>query len=200
MPRREFRPLFCTVALLVVLAACETSPPFRGAAVDPPQAAPELVGTNWNGERFQLTDQKGKVSILFFGYASCPDVCPLTLSHMKQLFGQLGDRAAEVAVVFISVDPQRDSVDRLAGYVPAFDERFFGLSLQGEVLDRTTASYDVIVERHRPKKPGGFYAVDHTGTLFVIDRHGMLRVQHPHSTPVEDLLADVLLLLEERPS
>jgi protein SCO1/2 len=189
-----------TLLLFLSLGGCQSGPALRGTPVEPPEAAPEIVALNWDGEEFRLSSLRGRVAILFFGYASCPDVCPLTLSRMKQLYGKLGERAADVAIVFISVDPQRDSVDRLGGYVPAFDERFYGLFLEGESLNRTTESYDVVVEKHRPKAPGGFYAVDHTGTLFVIDPEGMLRVQHPHNAAVEDLHADVLALLEGSPS
>lgn len=183
------------LALTVSLCAGCAGEEFHGVLVDPPRQAPEIVAANWDGEEFRLSDQRGRVVILFFGYTSCPDVCPMTLSRMKRLYGELGVRSDDVAVVFISVDPDRDAPEKLATYVPGFDDRFYGLYLEGDSLDAVTEAYDVVVKLHAPRSRGGYYAVDHTGTLFVIDPEGMLRVNFAHDAAVEDVLPDVLQLL-----
>ena len=183
-------------ALLLLAGACNPAYEYKGAVVDPLTKAPEIVGTNWDDKMFRLSDHRGKVVILFFGYTSCPDICPFTLHRMKNLYAQLGPQAKELAVVFVSVDPDRDSKDKLSKYVPGFDPRFFGPYL-GRTLSATMRAYDVVAKKQTPQR-SGFYAVDHTGTIFVIDPQGMLHLKFPHDAPVDDLLPDVQHLLESR--
>ena len=186
--------LFLLSALLLLTGACNPAYEYKGAVVDPLRKAPEIVGTNWDDSSFRLSDHRGKAVILFFGYTSCPDICPFTLHRMKRLYAQLGPQAEELAVVFVSVDPDRDSKDKLGKYVPGFDPRFFGPYL-GRSLSATMRAYDVVAKKQKPQS-SGFYAVDHTGTIFVIDPQGMLHLKFPHDAPVDDLLPDVLHLLK----
>ena len=121
--------LWAALAALQLLG-CDPSHKFKGTRVDPPTDAPEIVGVNWDESDFRLSDLQGKVIVLFFGYTYCPDICPFTLSRMKQLEVQLEALASDLEVVFVSVDPERDSSERLAGYVPGFKPDFFGLHLK----------------------------------------------------------------------
>jgi protein SCO1/2 len=188
------------VLLLVVglTAACTPQQNFNGQVIDPDASAPVLTGVNWDNTPFELSQIEGSVGIVFFGYSYCPDVCPMTLAKMKQLYGKLGERAEDVAVVFVSVDPYRDSVDKLANYVPNFDERFYGIRLEQEQLDVAQETFGLAVQFGQPKDgpdSDTYYYVDHTGSYFVFDREGTLRLRHPPNTTVDQLLPDVETLL-----
>lgn len=187
--------LSATLAVLLA-SACSHSQKFNGEVVESPKPAPPLSGVNWDGKPFNLTEQRGKVAVVFFGYTYCPDVCPFTLAKMKQLYAQLGDRAKDVAVVFVSVDPQRDTVEKLSKYVPNFDRRFYGLRLDEVVA--TVDRFDSVVQYGQPKDgpdTKSFYYVDHTGTFFVIDREGLLRLKFAPNATVDQMLPDIQKLL-----
>jgi len=184
--------------LLLLNAACQPAERFRGQAVEPRPEPPKLVGTNWNGEPFELGELHGRVAIVFFGYTYCPDVCPFTLAKMKKLYADLGERADEVSVVFVSVDPGRDTVAKLAQYVPNFDRRFFGVRLEEDELVAAQQEFDLTVQYGQPKQgPGSdsYYYVDHTGTFFLFDREGRLRITFPPTATVDRMLPDVRRLL-----
>lgn len=196
----RFLSLWLLVPLLFLLAACQPAEsPFVGEAVVDPVTAPALVGTNWDGTPFDLAELQGKVAVVFFGYTFCPDICPFTLAKMKQIYGQLGDRAEQVAVVFVSVDPHRDTVEKLSRYVPNFDRRFFGVRLEFHELDLVSEAWELTVQYGQPKDgPGSdsFYYVDHTGTFFLLDSEGRVRVRHPPNATAAQLLPDIEWLLE----
>lgn len=195
---RRSSTLLVLFSLTVLAAGCKPARQWNGQLVDPVVPAPELAGTNWNGERFELTDVEGKVAFVFFGYTFCPDICPFTLAKMKQLYTRLGERADEVAVVFVSVDPHRDSIEKLASYVPNFDERFYGLRLDAGELETAQEGWDLAVQYSQPKDGAGsdsFYYVDHTGTYFIVDREGNLRLTYPPNTDVDDMVPDIENLL-----
>lgn len=190
--------LATALPLLLFGTGCEPSQKWNGELVEPAQPAPELSGVNWDGQRFQLSDHRGKVALVFFGYTYCPDVCPFTLAKMKQLYRELGDRADDFEVVFVSVDPQRDTVEKLSRYVPAFDRRFYGLRLEPKELDATVKGFNLSVQYGQPKnglETDSYYYVDHTGTFFIIDREGQLRLKFPPNATVEQMLPDLEKLL-----
>src|SRR5690606_3849977 len=115
---------FSVIVLLLfswLLTSCSQPHEFAGTELDPAPPAANISGINWDGTPFNLEELQGKVVLLFFGYTSCPDVCPTTLAEMQQLYSLLGEDAQNVAVVLITVDPERDTVERLAQYMPAFD-------------------------------------------------------------------------------
>lgn len=186
---------------LVLVTGCGGKK-FNGQLVDPPQPAAELAGTNWDGKPFKLSEHQGKVAIVFFGYTYCPDVCPFTLAKMKQLFAKLGDRSKDVEVVFVSVDPRRDTVEKLAGYVPSFDRRFYGVHMAlDEVNALAGGAFSVAVKYGVPKygvESQSFYLVDHTATYFVLDREGRLRLKYPPSATADEMLPDIEKLLAAR--
>jgi protein SCO1/2 len=182
--------------LLVV--ACRPAERFNGQVVEPGKSAPRLVGVNWNGRRFDLEELRGKVVVVFFGYTFCPDVCPFTLAKMKQVYADLGQEAEGLEVVFASVDPQRDTVEKLAAYVPSFDRRFFGLRLEPNEVDQAAQAFGLTVQYGTPKEgieTDTNYFVDHTGTYFVIDRAGDLRLKFPPNVAVDVMEPDLRKLL-----
>ena len=201
MPMRTLILLGFSLALLLTLGACRRPPEFQGTAYDPPRAAPAIVGTNWDGSEFHIQDLRGKVTILLFGYTFCPDVCPMTLARLQQFVSQLGDQADEVAVVLVSVDPSRDSPERLAQYVPAFHPDFFGVHVPEPDLATVKQGYGIFAERSdadtEEGEEGEDYNVDHTSGLFLSDRTGRLRVVFGHDPQIEVLNEDIQILLDE---
>ncbi|MFY9826456.1 MAG: SCO family protein [Thermoanaerobaculia bacterium] len=191
--------LVLAAALPLLLAlGCARSPTFHGQVVEPVLKAPPLSGVNWDGKPFHLSDHGGRVAVVFFGYTYCPDVCPFTLAKMKQLYSRLGSRAKDVDVVFVSVDPQRDTVDKLAGYVPSFDRRFYGVRIEPADLDAVARSFNLTVKYGTPKdgeEETGNYFVDHTATFFVVDRQGRLRLKFPPGATADQMLPDIQTLL-----
>jgi len=190
--------LLAVVLLLGGACAKTDTPTFNGRVVESPAPSPDLSGVNWNGAPFSLSDLRGRAAVVFFGYTYCPDVCPMTLAKMKQLYAALGERADDMAVVFVSVDPDRDSVEKLAQYVPNFDERFYGLHLDDEQLQTLQDSLGLTIQYGQPKDGPGtdsYYYVDHTGTYFLFDRQGILRLEFPPNATVPQMLPDVERLL-----
>jgi protein SCO1/2 len=156
----------------------------------------------------RLAEQRDKVVLVTFGFTSCPDVCPLTLSRMKAAYRLLGDDAARVAMAFVTVDPERDSPELLRRHVSAFDGRIAPVFVQGRALADALQAYGATATRrvtdpdryHRLAGGGGAgagYTVDHTSGFFVVDRRGRLRLHEPHDASPQALAADVRRLLAE---
>ena len=199
--RRYLVYIILGIALgLAIIAAIVFARPYtlRGSVLMPPVPAPEISLTAGDGSPWRLSDHKGQVVMIFFGYTTCPDVCPATLGEMQALREQLGEKLArDVQVVFITVDPQRDTPERLAKYVTAFDPTFTGLSGTEEALQPIWSAYGVYREI-RPNASGATYLVDHTARTYVIDRAGNLRLSYSFGTPLDDLLQDTKFLLKEK--
>lgn len=179
------------IALLAVAGLALAQPyRLRGSIIDPPQPAPAIA---LNG--FDLSAQRGKVVLLFFGYTTCPDVCPATLGEMKQVLQRLGGQAQNVQVVFVTVDPQRDTPEKMQRYTAAFDPRIAGVTGTEEELQPIWQAYGVYREIRQGGTAAG-YLVDHSARVYLIDPEGFLRATYPFGTPVEDLLSDVRFLLK----
>jgi protein SCO1 len=125
------------------------------------------------GTPVRLHDYRGKVVLLFFGYAHCPDVCPMTLQTLKLAMGELGQAAAQVQVIMVSVDPERDTPELLEQYVRYFDPRFLGLSGTTERIDRVARQYRVY--RQKAPSAAGGYSVSHSPYVYLLDRQGRIR-------------------------
>jgi protein SCO1/2 len=162
---------------------------------EPYPVAPEFELTRANGNTFQLSEQRGKIVMLFFGYTSCPDVCPTTMAELNQTLRELGSQADQVQVIFVTVDPQRDTPERVQEYVDHFNPSFIGLSGSEAELSKVWSDYGVFREVVEGKSAAG-YLVDHTARVTLIDQQGNLRVSFPFDTPVEDIVHDVELLLK----
>lgn len=169
---------------------------FRGASYGepyPPAAPFEL--TRANGDIFRLADQRGKIVLLFFGYTSCPDVCPTTMAEMKQVVDALGDKAKSVQVVFISVDPDRDTPDLMQTYAEHFNRNFIGLTGSLEELQPIWDAYGIFRAVSQTDASAAGYSVDHTARVMLIDPYGSLRLSYGFQTPVDDIVHDIKILL-----
>jgi protein SCO1/2 len=134
--------------------------------------------------------------LLFFGYTSCPDVCPTTLATWRQVYESLGGDADRVRFVFVTVDPERDTTERLGMHVDAFQPDFVGLTGSQEDLEAVYEIFDVFYEKDTSSQSALGYLVSHTATTFVLDPEGRWRLRESYGTLVEDLVHDIQQLLE----
>ena len=170
---------------------------FRGTTyAEPYPAAAEIALPRANGASFRLSEMRGKVVALFFGYTSCPDICPTTMAELKQALKELGPKADQVQVLFVTVDPERDTPERVQEYVNHFNPEFIGLSGSEQELARVWNEYGVFREVVDGTSAAG-YLVNHTARVTLIDQQGNLRVSFPFDAPVEDVVHDLILLVKE---
>jgi protein SCO1/2 len=186
-------------ALLLATAGCDklfTPPksPFHGVDVTGMEAGGSLQLTDFNGKPRSLADFRGKVVAVAFGYTQCPDVCPTTLSDYATAMKKLGDNASQVQLLFVTVDPKRDTAELLREYVPAFDPRFLGLRGDAQATTRVMQDFHIYAQE-RPGKTPESYTVDHASQVFVFDRAGKLRLMIPAGTPPADIASDLQVLL-----
>jgi len=169
---------------------------YQGSMIDPPVKAKDFELTDQNGDPFRLSDQRGKVILIFFGYTHCPDVCPVTLSEFKQIKSQLRDDADKVEFIFITVDPERDTVNTLGEYISIFDSDFIALTGERGELIEVWSDYGVYQARQEVNSAGG-YLVDHTARVFAIDIDGNWRLTYPFGMEREKIYQDIRHLIQE---
>lgn len=168
---------------------------YSGTVMQAPTAAPSMEElTGIDGQPVDLAAYRGDVVVVYFGYTFCPDVCPTTLSMAARAREQLGGDADRVHVMMVSVDPARDTVERVRDYVAAFDPSFLGATGDLAAVERVAATYGVFFAEGQPLGDDG-YAVDHTATLMAIDTDGKLRIVWPTDVTADALAADLGELL-----
>ncbi|MCX6060058.1 MAG: SCO family protein [Chloroflexi bacterium] len=168
---------------------------FRGTAYNKPYPpAPNFELTRSSGENFRISDQRGKILLLFFGYTFCPDVCPATLAELNMALNQIPEKADLVQVVFVTVDPARDTPQITQEYVGHFNPSFIGLS--GSILDLGKIWQDYGIFREVVTSDSAVTTVSHTARVVLIDKDGNLRLSYPFGTPVEDIVYDLNLILK----
>jgi protein SCO1 len=187
------------VLLSLILVGCGRPHEFAGTELDPPHPATDFSGVNWDGTSFHLSDLRGKVVLFFFGYTTCPDVCPLTLAEMQAIEKDLGEQAADVEIVFVTVDPERDTIERLAQYIPAFDSTFYGVRLDETTLAATKKAYGIYAEKvvNESETSAVGYMVDHSGYTLLIDTQGNWRVIYSYEIDASAIAQDIRYLLTE---
>lgn len=201
---RKVIPIGLAAALaggLALFALNRPAPPSLQPTADPVEPAPDFTLTDHNGQPFRLNDQRGHVVVLLFGYTSCPDVCPTTLALWRQVHDALGPDAERVRFVFVTVDPERDTPERLRQHLTVFHPAFIGLRGTPEELERVYEAYDVTHEKVLVGGSAAEYLMNHTATVFVIGPDGQLRSSHGFFTPPEEVTSDIRhLLRNEQPS
>ena len=172
---------------------------FRGTMyAEPYPPAPEIELTRDNGASFKLSGMRGNIVLLFFGYTSCPDVCPTTMAELKQALEALHQNdAKQVKVLFVTVDPERDTPERVQQYVNHFNSDFIGLSGTESELADVWKDYGVFRENVEGTSAAG-YLVNHTARVTLIDRNGNLRLSYALDTPVDSIVHDLKLVLKEK--
>jgi protein SCO1/2 len=183
------------VLLALCVAACSPqAPKFRSTDITGSSFGRELALNGHDGKPRTLADFRGKAVVLFFGYTHCPDVCPTTLVDTAAAMKKLGGDAARVQVLFVTLDPERDTPEVLAKYVPAFDPGFLGLSGDAAATERAAKEFKIFYEKRAGSTPSS-YTVDHSGQSYVIDPQGRLRLFVRNDRIAEDLAEDLRMLL-----
>jgi protein SCO1/2 len=187
-----FSALFLCLALLV--SGCTEPRKFVSTDLSMVDWGKDFKLTDHNGQARNLGDFKGKAVVLFFGYTQCPDVCPTTLSTMREAMALLGDDAKRVQVLFATVDPARDTPALLAQYVPSFHPSFLGLYGNEATIAATAKDFKVFYLKQPGKTPDS-YSVDHSTGSYAFDPSGRLRLLLRHGETPANVAADLKLLL-----
>ena len=192
------RAAILLLSLLLASAAATTSVSARGGPVskagafDPPRLAPEFSLRGSDGVEVTLARYRGKVVLMAFGYTSCAAVCPITLATLAQARSSLGDSADAVQVIYVTVDPERDDAARMKDYLAAFDPSFVGATGNPDALAAVCQKYGVTAIKHGT---GDDYVMDHSSSIYLIDRTGKLRALMPYGHDADDFVHDIKLLL-----
>jgi protein SCO1/2 len=177
----------------LVLAHC-TKPQFNNIDISGADYAHDFALADANGAPRSLADYRGKVVVLFFGYTHCPDVCPTTLARLVQARRLLGPDAGRVQVLFVTLDPERDTPQLLARYVPAFDPTFVGLTGTQQQIDAAAREFKVFFQKVAGPSPDS-YTLDHSSGSFVFDPQGHVRLYVPDRAGADQIAADLRRLL-----
>ena len=188
---------FTLAAIVAMGLACSTRPySWHGSLYDPPQPAPDFSISNPSGPGFKLSDQRGEITLLYFGYTYCPDVCPATVAIMSQAFESLNAAPDEIQFVMISLDPERESPEEVAAYMRRFHPDFLGLWADRTQLDIIKKDYGVVAIREPSQNPET-YLITHSARVFLIDQQGRLRAHYAFGSTPDDFIADLHYLSEE---
>ena len=191
------KKLLSLLLLTFLLVACEQPAPklaFQNTDLTGLDYAKDFALKDHTGKPRTLADFKGKVVLMFFGYTQCPDVCPTTMAEMATVMKELGPQADQVQVLFVTLDPERDTPALLAQYVPAFDPRFIGLVGDAEATARVAKEFKVFYAKVEGKTPGS-YTVDHSAGSYVFDRNGKIRLFVRHGQGAAPITHDLKILL-----
>lgn len=195
------KPLAVTLAIIALLVSAVVAfawgrfgnepVTYHGTFLEPagPQADFTLIGPD--EQQVHLSDYRDKIVVMYFGYTNCPDFCPGTLSKLARVREKLGDRANDVQVMMISVDPERDTPERLKTYMTQFDESFIGLTGDEETLTQVAADFGIFYQIAEEEDTASGYLVDHTTTVVVLDREGRQRLFWNWDLTVEEIFSDL---------
>jgi protein SCO1/2 len=188
--------LLLIVFIAFTLQSCSQQEKFANVDISGSTSfSPAFELQDHHGQVRHLEDFKGKVLVVFFGYTQCPDVCPSTMFEMKKVMELLGKDADQVQVAFITLDPDRDTLELLEKYVPSFDARFLGLRPQSpEALEKVVKGYKIFYQKVSGKDPK-YYTIDHTAGSYAIDKKGQLRLFVRHNQGEKNLADDLKKLV-----
>src|SRR5260221_12701287 len=164
---------FAFVAACALLAAC--APKFQSSDITGAAFGRDFRLNDATGKPRTLADYRGKAVVIFFGYTNCPDFCPTTLAQLAEAMKQLGSDADRVQVLFVTVDPERDTPELLSNYVPAFYPRFIGLYGDAAATERTAKEFKIVYQK-QPGPTPGTYTMDHSAGTYIFDPQGRLRL------------------------
>lgn len=199
----------CIVLLLVaaLVAGCSslgagtTATPtasidLRGAVFSPPRTLTDFTIPSTTGTPFTLSEHKGQLVLLYFGYMTCPDICPTTMAELQNVYLHLNQPSQQVKVVFVTVDPERDSLDRLTSYTHAFNADFIGVRADEATLKDVMEQFGVTAVRRQVGDSPLSYTMDHTASIFLIGPDQQLLSQYLYGTDYRDILHDVQTILQ----
>ena len=193
----RLKPYLLALLSAWILIACSSPPPFKAKPVPDSPVAPAFTLTDQYGTPRSLSDFKGKVVSLFFGFTHCPDIRPTHLARQAEVMRQLGPQADQVAVLFVTLDPERDTPAALKTYMDAFDPRFIALTGSTEETNKVAKQYKIFWQKTPLPDSALVYTIDHTTNSFVIDQTGRLRLTVPHEMSAADVAHDLKLMIEK---
>ncbi len=184
------------LVIIALLAACR---PYQFKGTEYPGNVPAYDFTlqDSKGRPFQLSARDEKIALLFWGYTSCPDVCPVTLAEAGQIIQALGDDAEQVVFLFITVDPERDTPELLGQYTATFHPDIIGLTGTPEELTAAREAYGVYAAKAPLENSAAGYSMDHSARIFLVDGNGRLRLSYAYGTPADDIVQDIRYLLKQ---
>lgn len=186
-----------TAAVLLLVVFVFFSPTtLHGTQIDPPKVLSDIRLTS-DGGPVSLSDLRGKLVVIYFGYTFCPDICPATLSKINKALERMGKDADEVAVVMVTVDPERDTAEKLGVYVRRFNPQFIGLSGTLDEIAGVAKEFGIFYEK-KEVTTSAKYLVDHTASVLVIDREGRISLIWPYEIEVSEMASDLRVMLKER--
>ena len=191
-----FRHLLLLGTTLLLLACGDKPLPFKAKPVADMPIAANFTLTDQFGQPRSLSDFRGNIVSLFFGFTHCPDVCPTHLARQAEVMRQLGPLASKVNVLFVTLDPERDTPEALKAYMDAFDPRFVALAGSPDDTARIAKQYKIFWQKTPLPGSALVYTIDHTTNSFVIDGQGRVRLIVPHEMPAADVSHDLKLLIE----
>jgi protein SCO1/2 len=206
---RRYLPATALIILLaMVVTACEGAAEaqrtnvkqhslyanLKGAVLEPPRQLTDFAVPSTVGD-FMLSDYRGKVLIVYFGYMACPDVCPTTSAELSWMYDELGDIQDDVQVVFVTVDPERDILDKIQLYLSQFNPDFVGLRTTEDALQSLMHQFGVQATKRQVGESVLSYLMDHTASVFLVDREGRLVEQFLFGTPYQDIAHDIKIVL-----
>jgi protein SCO1 len=195
---QRYAAVMLVITGLLLTAGCSEkteAPRFKLTDVTGASFGKDFALTDHNGQRRTLADFKGKVVTLFFGFTHCPDVCPTTLGEMAVVMKELGKDADRLQVLFVTVDPERDTAEVLKRYVPAFHPGFLGLTGSADDIARTAKEFKIFYQK-QPLPNGGGYSMDHSAGTYILDSEGRLRLFAQYGVGAPALLNDIRQLLK----
>jgi protein SCO1/2 len=191
------RHVLTAIAASLVAAACtEAKPQFKAIDLTGADYARDFQLPDADGRVRTLKDFQGKLVVLFFGYTQCPDVCPTTMAELAEAKKLLGPQGDKLQVIFVTVDPERDTPQLLKGYMANFDPTFIALRPTPEQLAATAKDFKVYYKKAEGKTPTS-YTMDHSAASYVYDTHGKLRLYTRYGTGPQALASDLKLLLDQ---
>ena len=187
---------FLPFLFFALAAGAAESPELKSGVFKPARLAPDFSLRGSDGSELKLSRYRGKVVALGFGYTSCPDVCPTTLAELAETRKRLGAAGKEFQVVYVTVDPERDSTERLHKYLGAFDPTFIGATGTNEELAAVRKAYGIVATKVPIEGVPSAYLVHHSSFVYLIDREGSLRAMSPYGRNVDDVASDVKALFK----
>lgn len=193
--------------LALLLAACQTAPTptsappaylddLYGAVFDPPRPLSDFSLASTTGEPFRFSEHQGQIMLIYFGYRACPDFCPTTFSELRRVYQAVGEPSDRLKILFVTVDPERDTLENLGQYTQAFHPDFIALRDDGETLRRMMDEFGVVAEKRQVGDSALSYLVDHTASIFLVGADGRLQAQYLYGTDYRDIVHDVEQILD----
>ena len=182
------------ITLFFLLSSCSNSKDykFNGSDMTSYDLDSSFELTSHKGDTKTAGDFKGYVVALFFGFTHCPDVCPTSMQELKLIKKNLGQQGKDFQVLFVTLDPERDSQSLLKQYVPSFDASFIGLTGTKDQIKKIAQQYKIF---HQKVGDGKSYTIDHSSAIYLLDKDGMIRVRYPYGSPVKGMIEDIKHLI-----